>query len=133
MSVITEPEAVATEAQAPSIYEAIGGRPSVKAAVDGLYGRLFADPELSRYFPAGISDRHRAYVVTLIGEALGGPERYRGPDLAAAHRHLRISDAHFDQTAAHLDAVLDGLGVPRDLTDQIIGIVASLRPRLVTA
>jgi hypothetical protein len=45
-------EAVATEPQAPSIYDAIGGRPSVKAAVDGLYLRLFADPELSRYFPA---------------------------------------------------------------------------------
>ncbi len=92
MSVITEPEAAATEAQVPSIYEAIGGRPSVKAAVDGLYVRLFGDPELSRYFPAGVSDRHRAYLVTLLGGALGGPERYRGPDLAAAHRHLRISD-----------------------------------------
>jgi hemoglobin len=71
--------------------------------------------------------------VTLIGEALGGPERYRGPDLAAAHRHLRISNAHFDKTAAHLDAVLDGLGVPRELTDQIIGIVATLRPHIVAA
>jgi hemoglobin len=133
MTIITEPEAAASEPQAPSIYEAIGGRPSVKAAVDGLYMRLFADPELSRYFPAGVSDRHRAYVVTLVGEALGGPERYRGPDLAAAHRHLRISNAHFDRTAAHLDTVLDGLGVPRELIDQIIGIVASLRPHIVTA
>jgi hemoglobin len=133
MTVTTEPAAVATETRPPSIYLAIGGRPSVKAAVDGLYVRLFADPELSRYFPAGVSERHRAYLVTLIGEALGGPERYRGPDLAAAHRHLHISNAHFDKTAAHLDAVLDGLGVPRELTDQIIGIVATLRPHIVTA
>ena len=133
MTVITEPEAIATESQSPSIYEAIGGRPSVKAAVDGLYCRQFADPELNRFFPAGISDKHRAYVITLVGEALGGPERYRGPDLAVAHRHLRISDAHFDKTAAHLDAVLDELGVPRGLTDQIIGIVATLRPHIVTA
>jgi hypothetical protein len=37
------------------------------------------------------------------------------------------------QTAAHpCDAVLDELGVPRELTDQIIGIVASLRPHIVT-
>ena len=126
-------EGAATELKAPSIYDAIGGRPSVKAAVDGLYLRLFADPDLCRYFPGGVSDRHRAYLVTLIGEALGGPEHYRGPDLAAAHRHLRISNAHFDKTAAHLDAVLDRLGVPRVLTDQIIGIVATLRPHIVTA
>lgn len=44
MTVATD--AVAIEPQAPSIYQAIGGRPSVKAAVDGLYVRLFADPEL---------------------------------------------------------------------------------------
>ena len=35
--------------------------------------------------------------------------------------------------AAHLDAVLDGLGVPRELTDKIVGIVAGLRPHIVTA
>ena len=98
-----------------------------------FYGRLLADPELGPFFPGGVGARHRAYVVTILGEALGGPERYRGPDIAAAHRGLGISDAHFDRTAAHLDATLDELGVPRHLTDQIVGIVAGLRPAVVTA
>ena len=68
----------------------------------------------------------------MLGEALGGPERYQGPDLVAAHRGLSISDAHFDRAAAHLDATLDGLGVPRDLTDRIVAVVAGLRPAVVT-
>jgi len=42
-------EGAATELKAPSIYDAIGGRPSVKAAVDGLYLRLFADPDSASY------------------------------------------------------------------------------------
>jgi hemoglobin len=71
--------------------------------------------------------------VTILGEALGGPERYRGPDVAGAHRGPAISDAHFDRTAAHLGATLDELGVARDLAERIVGVVAGLRPAVVTA
>jgi hemoglobin len=116
-----------------SVYQAIGGRTALAAAVDDFYGRLLADPVLGPFFPGGAGARHRAYVVTILGEALGGPERYRGPDIAAAHGGLGITDAHFDLAAAHLYATLDGLGVPRHLSDHIVGIVAGLRPAVVTA
>ena len=116
-----------------SVYQAIGGRTALAAAVDDFYGRLLADPVLGPFFPGGAGARHRAYVVTILGEALGGPERYRGPDIAAAHGGLGITDAHFNLAAAHLYATLDGLGVPRHLSDHIVGIVAGLRPAVVTA
>ena len=116
-----------------SVYQAIGGRTALAAAVDDFYARLLADPVLGPLFPDGAGARHRAYVVTILGEALGGPERYRGPDIAAAHGGLGITDAHFDLAAAHLYATLDGLGVPRHLSDHIVGIVAGLRPSVVTA
>ena len=95
------------EPEAISIYEAIGGRPTLAAAVDIFYGRLLADPVLAPLFPQGAGIRHRAYVVTILGQALGGPERYRGSDLTAAHRGLGITDAHFNLAAGHLDATLD--------------------------
>jgi hemoglobin len=120
-------------AEAISVYEAIGGRAALTAAVDRFYGRLLADPALAPFFPAGVGARHRAYVVTILGEALGGPERYRGPDIAGAHHGLGVSDAHFERAAAHLAAVLDELAVPRHLADRIVGIVAGLRSAVVTA
>ena len=122
----------AAEAEATSVYEAIGGRSALVVAVDDFYGRLLADPTLGPFFPGGVGARHRAYVVTVLGEALGGPERYRGPDIAGAHRGLGISDAHFDRAAGHLGATLDELGVPSHLTDRIIATVAGLRPAVVT-
>jgi hemoglobin len=125
--------APATECGPVSIYEAIGGRAALTAAVDVFYRRLLADPQLSPFFPGGVGARHRAFLVTALGEALGGPERYRGPDLAGAHRGLGITDAQFNQTAGHLSAALDELAVPRSLADQVIGIVAGLRPVVVTA
>ena len=122
----------AADAETISLYEAIGGRSALVAAVDDFYGRLLADPTLGPFFPGGVGARHRAYVVTALGEALGGPERYRGPDIAGAHRGLGISDAHFDRAAGHLGATLDELGVPSHLADRIIVIVAGLRPAVVT-
>ena len=119
--------------EAISVYDAIGGRAALTAAVDRFYGRLLADPALGPLFPRGVGARHRAYVVTILGEALGGRERYRGPDIAGAHRGLAIGDAHFDRAAAHLGATLDELCVPRDLAERIVGIVAGLRPAVVTA
>ena len=129
MTVTTDMSAV----EEISVYQAIGGRTALAAAVDDFYGRLLADPVLGPLFPGGAGARHRAYVVTILGEALGGPERYRGPDIVAAHGGLAITDTHFDLAAAHLYATLDGLGVPRHLSDHIVGIVAGLRPAVVTA
>ena len=124
---------VTTDIEEISVYQAIGGRTALTAAVDDFYGRLLADPVLGPLFPGGVGPRHRAYVITILGEALGGPERYRGPDIATAHRGLGITDSDFDLAAAHLYATLDGLGVPRHLSDHIVGIVAGLRPAVVTA
>jgi hemoglobin len=95
------------EAEAINLYEAIGGHAAVVAAVDVFYRRVLADPELGPFFPDGVGLRHRRYLATFLGEALGGPRRYRGPDIAAAHRGLGISDAHFALVAGHLDATLD--------------------------
>ena len=125
--------AAPVQAEEISVYEAIGGRAALVAAVDGFFGRLLADPVLSPYFPQGVGPKHRAYLVTILGEALGGRERYRGPDIAVAHHGLGISNDHFDRAAGHLDATLAGLGVPRHLVDHIVGIVAGLRPAVVTA
>jgi hemoglobin len=125
-------EAGLAETEPTSAYEAIGGSAALAAAVDNFYGRLLADPVLGPMFPNGAGNRHRRYVVTMLAQALGGPERYRGPDIARAHRGLGISDTHFDRAAAHLTATLDELGVPCRLADQVVGIVAGLRPAVVT-
>ena len=116
-----------------SLYHAIGGRAALVAAVDVFFARLLDDPVLGPFFPGGVDVTHRRFVVTFLGEALGGPERYHGRDLGNAHSHLGITDALFDRTAAHLDATLEELGLPRRLVDAIIGVVAGLRPTIVTA
>ena len=134
MTMTTRPDSCSlAAAEAISVYDAVGGRAALAAAVEDFYGRLLADPELALFFPGGVGARHQAYVVTILGEALGGPERYRGPAVTSAHRGLGIGDTHFDRAAAHLAITLRELGVPRHLADHIVETVAGLRPAVVTA
>ena len=131
MTICSEP-CGAAEAEPISVYDAIGGQAALTAAVDEFYGRLLADPVLSPFFPGGVADRHKRYVVTILAEALGGPQHYRGPDIGRAHRGLGISAAHFDLAAGHLVATLDDLGVPRPLADRVVEVVAGVRGAVVT-
>ena len=133
MTTLPSPDRTATVAPPVSLYEAIGGQAAIAAAVDVFYGKMLADPEVSHFFPSGVGPRHRAHIATFIAEALGGPQHYHGPDLGEAHRKHAIADVDFDRTAGHLAASLAELGVPDDLVGQIIAIVATLRPVVVTA
>ena len=131
MTMITCPAIVAPAmAKRMSLYEAIGGRAALVAAVDNFYRRLLADPVLGPFFPGGIGVRHRAYVVSVLGDTLGGPKRYAG-EMVGGRRGLGLSDAHCDRAATHLGAALVQLGIPRHLTGRIIAIVAGRRPAVV--
>ena len=46
----------------PSIYEQIGGKPSVAAAVDDLYVRIFDDPEVADYFTGVDMTRQKTHL-----------------------------------------------------------------------
>ena len=33
-----------------ALYERLGGEPAIQAVVDGMYAKIFTDPELSDFF-----------------------------------------------------------------------------------
>jgi truncated hemoglobin YjbI len=114
-----------------SLYDRLGGAPALEAGVDRFYERLTADPDVGRFFPFGVRDHHRARFTALFGQALGGPERYDGPDLRSAHARLRITGHQFDVTAGHLVATLDELGIDPAVAAEVVAVVASLRDQVV--
>ncbi len=116
----------------PSIYDSIGGRDAVAAAVDGLYARLLADDQLAPYFSHSDMRRQKAHMRAFLAIALGGPEIYRGRDMTAAHAHLTITDETFDRVVDHVVATLAALGVPGETIAEIGAAVAPLREQIVT-
>jgi hemoglobin len=114
-----------------SIYDDIGGSGAIAVAVDDLYERILVDPELAPYFARVEMRRQKTHMRAFIAAALGGPDIYRGRDMAAAHAHLRATGRAFDLVAGHLIATLRELGVAAQHVDAIIARVAPLRAQIV--
>jgi hemoglobin len=116
-----------------SIYDEIGGRSAVDAAVSDFYQRVLNDESLFSYFDginlAGLMRHQRAF----ISMALGGPVAYQGRDMKAAHAGLDITPEAFGAVVQHLIDTLAGLGVPEDTIATIVGALAPLQDDIVTA
>lgn len=115
----------------PSIYDEIGGAAAVAVAVDDLYERILADGALSPYFTRVDMRRQKTHMRAFIAAALGGPDIYRGRDMASAHAHLQVSGDTFDRVAGHLVATLQGLGLTAGHVEAIVARVAPLRAQIV--
>lgn len=78
-------------------------------------------------------DRLQAHMAHFLAAALGGPPRYTGRAMAAAHAGRRITDEAFDRVIGHVVAVLESLQVPAPWIAEVGAAVAPLRDRVVTA
>ncbi|PMR62745.1 group 1 truncated hemoglobin [Verrucosispora sp. ts21] len=124
MTVTEEPTPV-------SHFERIGGTGSVKAAVELFYDRVLADPELAGYFTEVDMAGQRRHMAQMLTVVLGGPNEYRGRDLATAHQPLQIPVAHYQQVGGHLTAVLTQLNVPGDVITDVQAVLAQVQDQVV--
>lgn len=115
-----------------SVFEQIGGKPAVSAAVDGLYERLLADPVLAPYFTGTDMQRLKRHMRAFMAVALGGADLYAGRDMRSAHAGLDVTHDAFDRVVAHLVDTLASLGVPVELIEAIGAKLAPLRAQVVT-
>jgi hemoglobin len=116
-----------------SIYEQIGGRDAVHAAVDIFYGRVLGDRVLAPWFASVEMRRLKAHMRAFLAVALGGADVYRGRDMGAAHAGLGVTDEAFNRVVGHLVATLVELSVPAELITAIGAKLEPLRAVVVQA
>ena len=114
-----------------SLFNRIGGKDSVQAAVDLMYEKILLDPLLEPFF-VGLSMAHlRRSQAAFMVMAFGGPHQYSGADLTKAHAGLvkekNLSDVHFNSVAGHLKAALEELKVPPALINEVLALVCTTR------
>lgn len=72
-----------------TLYEAIGGQPTIDKIVDAFYPKVYADPEISHLFQGDMEEIKRKQRL-FLPQLLGGPPLYSqefGPP-AMRQRHL---------------------------------------------
>lgn len=113
-----------------TLFEKLGGRDAVDAAVDIFYSKVTTDPILAPFFQSVDMKRQRAKQKAFLTMAFGGPNNYDGKDMRTAHAPLvakGLSDKHFDAVAGHLQATLQELAVPAALIENVMAIAGSVR------
>jgi hemoglobin len=126
-----------TERRRPgsSLYQRIGHAGGLLWLVNALYLRVLADPLLMSYFKhLDGQDRQwlRWHMLTLLAVVTGGPSKYEGRDLHAAHADLHITEEAFDQVVWHLQATLQELEVQQEDRQAILAAVQAPRDAVVT-
>ena len=72
------------------------------------------------------------HMVQFLALATGGPARYTGKDIKGAHADMHISNAEFDAVMGDFKATLDRLAIPNREQKELLAIIESTRPQIVT-
>ena len=120
-----------------TLWDRLGGEPAVKAVVNDFVLLAADDPKVNffrngkyKVDAAGVA-KLKTQLVELVSAVSGGPIKYTGRDMKAAHKGMGITDAEFDALAGHLVATLKKYKVPQAEIDELVKIVAGTRGDIV--
>lgn len=109
-----------------TLYEQVGGEAAVSAVIDRFYDTLLEDARVKDIFANTDMTRQRRMQKSFVTGVLGG-KKYTGKSMREAHRHLNLTDEHFQAVAENLVASLKHFNVSEDHIAQIMAIVATTK------
>lgn len=123
----TENQKKFQEERAASLYQRIGGKASIDAAVDLFYVKVVADKRVNHFFEdTNMKAQHRKQK-EFLAAALGAPTPWTGKDMRKAHENLDLRDEDFNAIAENLQATLTELKLDEKIIGEIMAIVASTK------
>jgi hemoglobin len=117
--------------QKPSLYDRLGGKPAIQAVVDDFIGDVAADARINRRFAGANIPRLKTMLVDQICEATGGPCKYAGQSMRAAHAGMKITEPEFNALVEDLVKSLDKLRVPAQEKNELLTALAGMKSDIV--
>ena len=115
-------------AREASLYQKLGGKVAIDAAVESFYVKVLADDRIKHFFDDINMTAQRRKQKAFLSAAFGGPQPWTGKDMRKAHENLPgLNETHFNAVAENLQKTLEELKVPKDLIDQVMAIAASTK------
>ena len=117
-----------------TIYELIGGRSTIQAAVDLFYQKVQSDPSMKVFFNGADMSHLRAGQNMFLSMLLGGKTVYAGKAIGAAHagpRAAGMTDAHFDTFLVHFRSSLQAVGVEAAAIEKVLAQIETTRGRVL--
>jgi hemoglobin len=145
----SDPQAAQAEGKL-TLFERLGGDKGITAIVDDFTQRAMEDPRVNwqrKAVKRGVFRREetaawnptpqnvatlKTHLVQFLALATGGPAKYDGKEIKTAHAGMRISNPEFDAAIGDLKASLDKLQIPNKEQKELLAIIESTRPQIVT-
>lgn len=117
--------------QQKSLYERLGGKPAIQAVVDDFIGNVAADNRINSFFANTNIPRLNTMLANQICQATGGPCKYEGRSMKAAHAGMGVSELHFNALVEDLLKSLNKFNVPEREKKELLTALAAMKGDIV--
>ena len=123
--------AAAPAAPAGSLFDRLGGKPAITAVVDEFVARVAADKRINLRFINTDIPQLKVYLVDFVCVATGGPCKYEGRDMHAAHAGMQLVDEEFTALVEALAGALVKFNVGQREQNEVLGALGPLKDQIV--
>jgi len=114
-----------------TLFDAMGGEPVLRTAVDRFAEIVVADDRINFTFAEADMGKFKELLFEQLCNISGGPCRYTGRDMRTAHAKLGINTAEFNALAEDLYIALGKAGVPYRLQNKLVARLAPMKRDIV--
>lgn len=114
-----------------TLYERVGGFATVSRIVFELYEQLLEDDDLGPFFDDVDMRKLIDHQTKFVSSLTGGPASFTDKHLEMAHKHMDISDAHFDRLKEIVAEILADFSLGEDDIQTVLSAFEQRRSLLV--
>lgn len=114
-----------------SLYDRLGGVDAITAVTRAAVDRQMKDNRINQKYARTNVDRLIKEFVDQICQATGGPCTYTGRNMTETHHNMGVTSGEWDAFVEDVVAVLDDFKVGKAEQDELLNILAPLRPEIV--
>lgn len=118
-------------ADSAALYLAFGEKAGIAALMDDFVNRLRVDPRIGHFFknikPANLKEQ----LTDQLCLVSGGPCRYQGDTMKAAHADLQIQRADFNALVEVLQQSMDARGIAFTAQNRMLALLAPMHRDII--
>ena len=115
-----------------ALYRAFGEKAGISALADDFVNRMMADPRIGHFFknikPANLKEQLADQFCLLSG----GPCKYQGDSMKAAHADLQVRRADFNALVEALQQSMDARNIPFAAQNRLLALLAPMHRDIIS-
>ena len=115
-----------------AVYQDFGGKDGLRKVVDDFVKIIITDPRIALAFKDSDLERLAAMLNEQFCQLTGGPCKYSGANMRAAHEDMNITNAQFNALAEDLQEAMYKNNIPSRAQNKLLAKLAPMQRDVVT-